>query len=81
MELLAYVCVFSCVQLCEPMDCRLPGSSVHRIFQARIMEWAAIPFSRGSFQLKDQTLIPHISCIGRQILYHCMTWEAYNYLQ
>ena len=45
------------------------------------MEWVAIPFSRGSFQLKDQTLIPHISCIGRQILYHCMTWEAYNYLQ
>ena len=34
--------------LCDPMDCRLPGSSVHGILQTRILEWAAIPFSRGS---------------------------------
>ena len=39
---------FSCVWLCYPMDCSLPGSSVHRILQARIPEWAAILSSRGS---------------------------------
>ena len=37
------------------MDCSLPGSSVHGILQARILEWVAIPFSRGSFQPRDQT--------------------------
>ena len=36
----------SCLNLCDPMDCSLPGSSVHRILQARILEWVAIPFSR-----------------------------------
>ena len=40
-----YVLTFSCVQLCNPMDCGLPGSSVHGIFQARILEWVAISFS------------------------------------
>ena len=35
--------------LCDPMDCSLPRSSVHRILQARILEWVAIPFSRGIF--------------------------------
>ena len=39
----------SCPTLCDPMDCKLPGSSVHGILQARILEWVAIPFSRGSF--------------------------------
>ena len=38
----------SCPALCDPMDCRLPGSSVHRIFQARILKWVAISFPRGS---------------------------------
>ena len=36
----------SCLTLCDPMDCSLPGSSVHRIFQARILEWVAIAFSK-----------------------------------
>ena len=35
----------SCPTLCDPMDCRLPGSSIHRIFQARVLEWGAIAFS------------------------------------
>ena len=48
------------------MDCRLPGSSVHGISQARILEWVAIPFSRGSSRPRDRT---RISCIGRWILY------------
>ena len=38
----------SCPTLFDPMDCSLPGSSVHRIFQARVLKWAAISFSRGS---------------------------------
>ena len=38
----------SCLTLCDPMDCTLPTSSVHGFFQARILEWVAIPFSRGS---------------------------------
>ena len=47
-----YVCVCVCVSClvvshCDPMDCSLPGSSVHGILQARILEWVAIPFSRG----------------------------------
>ena len=52
----------SCVRLfCDPMDCSLPGSSVHGILQARILEWVAIPFSRGSSRPKDQT---QVSCIA-----------------
>ena len=38
-----------CLTLCDPMDCSPPGSSVHGIFQARILEWVAIPSSRGIF--------------------------------
>ena len=51
----------SYLTLCSPMDWSLPGSSVHGILQARIMEWGAIPFSRGSFQSRDQT---QVSCIA-----------------
>ena len=40
----------SCLTLCDPMDCSPPGSSVHGIFQARILKWIAIPFSKGSSQ-------------------------------
>ena len=43
----------SCLTLCDPMDCSPPGSSVHEIFQARILEWVAISFSRGSSQPRD----------------------------
>ena len=42
-----------CLTLCDTMDCGLPGSSVRGISQARIMEWVAIPFSRGSSQPRD----------------------------
>ena len=47
----------SCQALCNPMNCSPPGSSVHRILQARRLEWGAIPFSRGSSQPRNQTLI------------------------
>ena len=46
-----------CPTLCVPMDCSLPGSSVHGIFQAIILEWIAISFSRGSSQPRDQTRV------------------------
>ena len=51
----------SCPTLCDPKDCSLPGSSVHGIFQARVLEWVAIPFSRGSSQPRDQTHASHIA--------------------
>ena len=43
----------SCLTLCNSMDCSLPGSSVHGILQARLLEWVAISFSRGSSQPRD----------------------------
>ena len=53
----------SCPALCDPMNCSLSGSSVHGIFQARILEWVAIFFSRGSSRPRDQTWV---SCIVSQ---------------
>ena len=58
------------------MDCSPPGSSIHRISRARILEWVAIPFSRGSSWPRDRTGVSWISCIGRQSLYHQATWEG-----
>ena len=49
-----------CPTLCDPMDCSLPGSSVHAIFQAIVLEWIAISFSRGSSRPRDWT---RVSCI------------------
>ena len=60
----------SCPTLCNPVDCSLPGSSVHGILQARILEWVAVSFSRGSSPPWDRTLVFCVSCIGRQTLYH-----------
>ena len=57
----------SCPNLCNPMDCSLPGSSVCGIFQARILEWVAMPSSRGSSWPRDRN---QVSCTGRWILYH-----------
>ena len=50
----------SCPTLCDPVDCSPPGSSVRGILQARILEWVAISFSRGSSRLRDRT---QVSCI------------------
>ena len=60
----------SCPTLCDPMDCSLPGSSVHGILWARILEWATMPSSRGSSWSRDRTQVSYVSCIGRWILYH-----------
>ena len=79
----SYLCVCiqltqSCLTLYNPMDCRLPGTSVLGIFQATILEWVATSYTRGSFQPKHWILISCISCVGRQILYYWATREAYH---
>ena len=72
-----YAQLLSSVQLlCDSMDCGPPGSSVHRIFQAGILEWVVISFSRGYSWPRGWTQVSCVLCIGRQILYHWATWEA-----
>ena len=51
----------ACLTLCSPMDCSLPGSSVHGILQARILEWVAISFSRGLSPLRDRIRVSWIA--------------------
>ena len=60
----------SCLTLCDPLDCSLQGSSVHGIFQMKIVEWVAISFSRGSSRLRDQT---QVSCIVGRLF---TTWAS-----
>ena len=59
-----------CPTLCSPMDCSPPGSSVHGISWTRILEWEAIPSSRGSSRARDGTHVSYVSCTGRRILHH-----------
>ena len=66
----------SCQTLCNPVDYSQPGSSVHEISQARIMEWVAISYSRGLSQPRDLTRVSWVSCLDRWIFYHCTTWEV-----
>ena len=73
----AHVCSVTHLSLCDPIDCSPPGSSVHGILQARILEGVAISSSRGSSWPRDQNCISCVSCIGRQTLYHWATWEAH----
>ena len=63
----------SCPTLCNPMDCSPPGSSIHGILQARILEWVAISFSRGSSQPRDQT---QVSCVAGRRFNLWVTREA-----
>ena len=51
----------SCLTLCDPLDCSPPGSSVYGILQARILEWIAMPFSRGASWPRDWTWVAHIA--------------------
>ena len=60
----------------QPMDCSPPGSSVHGMIPARILQWVAIASIRGSSQPRDQTHVSSNSCVSRQILYHRVTWET-----
>ena len=61
-KLCVYLVTQSYLTLWDPWDCSPPGSSVHEIFQARILEWVAMPSSRGSFWPKDQNCASCISC-------------------
>ena len=72
-----WVCVLvaqSCLTLCDPMNCTLPVSSVHGIFQARILEWVIMPFSRGSSPSRDQTWV---SCVAGRLFTVWATRETY----
>ena len=64
---------------CSHMDCSLAGSSAHGIIQARILEWGAISYSRGSSWPRNWTCVYCVSCTGRLILYSSATWEAWLY--
>ena len=68
-----YVCSVAqlCLNLCDPIDCSPPGSSVHGIFQARILEWVDISYSRGSSQPRNCAYVSCVSCTGRRILHYC----------
>ena len=55
----------SCLTLCDPVNCSLPGFSVCGILQARILEWVAVSSSRGSSRPRDQSLVSYVSCTGR----------------
>ena len=66
----------SCLTLFNPMDCSLPGSSVHGISQARILEWVAVPSSRGSSRPRDPSRISYVSCIGSWFFTLSAAWEA-----
>ena len=59
-----------CLILGDPMDCSLPGSSIHGIFQARTLEWVAMSSSRGSSRPRDRTGVSYVSCLGRHVLCH-----------
>ena len=76
-ELMLSAQTLSRIQLfCDPIDCSLPGSSVHGRSQSRILERVAISFSMGSSWSKDWIHVFCISCIGRRIVYHWATKEA-----
>ena len=75
----SYLCaqLLSHAQLyATPWTIAHPVSSVHGIFQARVLEWVAISFLGGSSRPKNPTQVSCTSCIGRQSLYHYVTWEA-----
>ena len=62
-----------CLAFCDPKDCSLPNSSVRGVLQARVLEWVAIPFSRGSSWLRDWTCV---SCIAGRFFAIWTTREA-----
>ena len=62
--------------LCDPVDYSPPGSSVHGILQARILEWVTIPFFRGSSWLRNLTCISYVSWVCKQVLYHLQHLES-----
>ena len=65
----------SCLTLSDPMDCRLPGSSVHRIFQARILEWGAIAFSILELVSDKYLCLPFPSVSSTVFIMHSQLWR------
>ena len=69
----------SCLTLYDPMVCHSRGTSVHGILQTRVLEWVAIPFSRGSSWPRDGTCVSYVSCMAGWFLYHQgITREAHK---
>ena len=68
----------SCPTLCDPMDCSLPGSSVHGILQARTLDWVAMLSSRGSSRLRDWTRVSCGSCIAGRFFTAVSPEELYQ---
>ena len=66
----------SCPTRCDPVKSSPPDSSVHGVSQARILEWVAISYSRGSSRPRDRTRVSYVSCIGRQVLCHQLRWYS-----
>ena len=73
MNLACMLVTLSCPTLCDPLDCSLPGSFVHGIFQARILKWVAISSHSGSSLPRDWT---HVSCIASRFFTHWAIGEA-----
>ena len=67
----------SCPTLCEPMDCNLPGSSVHGILQARVLKWVATPSSRGSSRTSIEPTSLMSPAWGGYFFTSSATWEAH----
>ena len=63
-----------CPTLCNHMDCSLPGFSIHGIFQARVLEWVAISFSKGSSRPRDRAQVSHIA--GRCFAIWAASWKG-----
>ena len=83
-----YVCIYMewnvltqlYLTLCSPVDCSLPGSSVHGVSQVRILEWIAMRYSRASSWPRDQTQVSYLSpALAGRFFTIIATWEAYTY--
>ena len=84
-KFLLRVCLYAkslqlCLTLFDPMDCSLPGSSVHGILQATILEWVAVPSSRGSSWPRDQTHVCKSPALAGGFFTTSATWEALKFL-
>ena len=70
MKILKMLAAQLCLTLCDLMDCSPPGSSVYGLLQTRILEWVAIPFSKGSSRPRNQTFTSYVSCMDKWVLDH-----------
>ena len=66
-----------CLTLCYSMDCSLPGSSAPGVLQTRILEWVAMPSSRGSSQPRDRTCVSYVPALAGMFFITSTTWEAH----